>query len=68
MLLNRKTTPLLLAGLAAYAYYRYNKMTPDQRKSFVDNIKSKGKQLMDQFKPSNLRSAMAGDDYYDNSY
>jgi len=43
-------------------------MTPDQRKSFVDNVKSKGKKLMDQLTPSNIKSAMAGEDYYDNSY
>jgi hypothetical protein len=67
MLLNRKTT-LLLAGLAAYAYYRYSKMSPDQRKSIVDNIKSKRKKIFDQFKPSSVRSAMAGEDFYDNSY
>lgn len=32
---------LLLAGLAAFAYYKYNKMTPEAKKNMVDTLKSK---------------------------
>ena len=49
-------TTLLLAGAAAYAYYKYSKMTPDQRKSFVGNLKQKGKDLMDQYMPGSTGS------------
>ena len=34
---------LLLAGLAAFAYYKYRKMTPQQRTDFLNGIKDKGR-------------------------
>jgi hypothetical protein len=43
---------LLLAGAAAFAYYKYSKMTPEQRKDLVGNLKEKGKKLFEQFMPS----------------
>jgi hypothetical protein len=33
---------LILAGLAAFGYYKYSKMTPDQKKNLLD----KGKGLL----------------------
>ncbi|HUR10483.1 MAG TPA: hypothetical protein VM012_03900 [Flavitalea sp.] len=39
---------LLLAGAAAYAYYRYTKMSADQKKDLVNNIKNQGSKIMDQ--------------------
>ena len=42
---------LLLAGLAAYAYYKYSKMSPESKKNLVDTIKDKaGKYLPDNLK------------------
>ncbi len=38
----RNKTGLLLAGLAAFGYYKYSKMTPEQR----NNLMSKGKDLL----------------------
>lgn len=38
----RNKTGLLLAGLAAYGYYRYSKMTPEQK----NNIIEKGKGIL----------------------
>ena len=49
-------TTLLLAGAAAYAYYKYSKMTPEQRKSLVGNLKQKGKDLMDEYLPGSMKS------------
>jgi hypothetical protein len=49
-------TTLLLAGAAAYAYYKYSKMTPEQRKSFVGNLKQKGKDFVDQYMPGSTGS------------
>ncbi|HSB92433.1 MAG TPA: hypothetical protein VLC28_04915 [Flavitalea sp.] len=49
-------TTLLLAGAAAYAYYKYSKMTPEERKSFVGNLKQKGKDLMDEYMPGSMKS------------
>ena len=38
----RNKTGLLLAGLAAFGYYKYSKMTPEQR----NNLMQKGKDLL----------------------
>ena len=38
----RNRTGLLLAGLAAFGYYKYSKMTPEQKNSLV----AKGKDLL----------------------
>ena len=40
--MQKKAIGLLLAAAAAYGYYRYSKMTPDQKKKMV----SKGKELL----------------------
>ena len=44
---NRSMKPLVLAGLAAAAYYAYRKMTPEQK----ENIKNKGKDLLSKLWP-----------------
>lgn len=38
----RNKTGLLLAGLAAFGYYKYSKMTPGQKNSLIE----KGKDLL----------------------
>ena len=38
----RNKTGLLLAGLAAFGYYKYSKMTPEQKNSLI----GKGKDLL----------------------
>lgn len=45
---NRSMKPLVLAGLAAAAYYAYKKMTPEQK----ENIKKQGKDLLGKLWPS----------------
>ena len=39
-----KVAPLLLAGLAAFGYYKYNKMTEQEKKDLLN----KGKKFMDE--------------------
>jgi len=51
----RKTGGLVLAGLAAYAYYKYNKMTPEERRQAMAGIKEKGQKLYDDYVPSDLK-------------
>ena len=48
MIRNRSMKPLMLAGLAAAAYYAYTKMTPEQK----ENIKTKGKDLLGKLWPT----------------
>jgi len=40
--MQRKGLGLLLAAAAVYGYYRYSKMTPEQK----NNLKEKGKKMM----------------------
>ncbi len=41
----------LLAGAAAYAYYKYSKMSPEQKKDLVNGLKDKATKLFGQFIP-----------------
>jgi len=50
---------LLLAGLAAYAYYKYNKMSDDQKRDLVSNLKQKGQKLYDDYVPENVKSMIS---------
>ncbi len=56
MLFNRKNTGLLLAGLAAYGVYRYNKMSDAQKKDMKDNLKAKGKKMYDDYVPGTVKN------------
>jgi hypothetical protein len=47
---------LLLAGLAAFAYYKYSRLTQDQKRELADNLKQKGKQLYDRYVPESLKN------------
>ncbi|KIC96283.1 hypothetical protein [Flavihumibacter solisilvae] len=47
-----KGTTLLLAGLAAYAYYKFSKMSREDRDKMVGNLKEKGKKWMNQMRHS----------------
>lgn len=42
--MQKKAMGMLLAAAAAYGYYRYSKMTPEERK----NMMEKGKQLFNE--------------------
>lgn len=55
---------LLLAGAAAFAYYKYSKMSEDEKRDLVGNIKNKGRKMYDEGKrlyeekvPENVKSA-----------
>ncbi|MDO9375206.1 MAG: hypothetical protein V4725_01285 [Bacteroidota bacterium] len=52
MLGNRKSGGgLLLAGLAAFAWYKYSKMSPDQKTKLTSNLKEQGKKILGQVMP-----------------
>jgi len=46
---------LLLAGAAAFAYYKYSKMNEEQKRNLVNNWKEKGKKFYDQNVPQNVK-------------
>jgi hypothetical protein len=49
---NRSMKPIVLAGLAAAAYYAYTRMTPEQK----ENIKNKGKDLLGKLWPAAMKN------------
>jgi hypothetical protein len=53
MLGNRRSVkPLVIAGLAAAAYYAYTRMTPEQKENIFGSIKQHGKDLLGKLWPS----------------
>ena len=52
------TGSLLLAGIAAFAYYKYSQMSEQQRKDLVNNWKQKGQKLYDEYVPENIKNAV----------
>ena len=43
---NAKGGSLLLAGLAAFAYYKYSKLSDEDKKELISSWKEKGKHLL----------------------
>ncbi len=44
---NRRTSAIILAGLAgAFAYYKYSKMSAEDKAMLTDKIKTTGKELL----------------------
>lgn len=50
------TGGLVLAGLAAFAYYKYSKMSAEQKQNLTSDLKEKGKKLYDQYVPQDLKN------------
>ena len=65
----QKTGTFILAGLAAFALYRISKLSAEDKTRLADNIKDKGRQLMDHLNPRNLKQKFAGtaNNVYENS-
>lgn len=59
MFQNKKTGGLLLAGLAALAYYKYSKMSDEQKKNIVADLKAKGQKLYDEYAPAELKDLLS---------
>lgn len=51
----RSAAPLLLAGLAAFAYYKFSKMTPEKKR----DLKEKGKSLLDKYVPQPVKKLIS---------
>ena len=47
---------VILAAIAAFAYYKYLKLTEDQKRDLVNNLKQKGQKIYDQYIPENLKN------------
>ncbi len=49
--MKRSNTSLLLAGLAAYAYYKYSKMNQQDKDKLVRDLKEKGRNMLSGLNP-----------------
>ena len=47
---------MLIAGLAAFAYYKYSKLSEEQKRNLVGDLKEKGKKLYDQYAPEEIKN------------
>ncbi len=57
---NKKSSGgLLLAGLAAFALYKYSKMSADQKSNLTKNIKEGGKRILGQVMPGMKTGGMS---------
>jgi hypothetical protein len=56
MLRNRSMKPVVLAGLAAAAYYAYSKMSPEQKENLIGSIKRQGKDLLGKLWPAGMKN------------
>jgi hypothetical protein len=56
--MNKKFPGLIIAGVAAFLYYKYSKMSADEKKDIVNNLKAKGKQLYDAYLPGTVKQKL----------
>ncbi len=52
-----KLSFLLLTGAAAFAAYKYSKLSEDEKRELLNKIKDKGKKIYDQFSTDNMKDA-----------
>ena len=50
------TGMFVLAGLAAFVYYKYSKLSEEERDTLVADLRETGKKLYDQFVPERLKN------------
>lgn len=50
---------LLLAGIGAFAYYMYKKMSPEEKQKITDSIRQTGKKFTDKL-PGEWKDALSG--------
>jgi hypothetical protein len=58
---NNKKLPagtLLAAGLAAFAYYKYSKLSDEQKNNLVGDLKQKAQDLYDRYAPAELKDVL----------
>ncbi len=49
--MNIKIGALIVGGLAAFAYYRYQQMSAKEKKEMLDKLKREGKKLYEEYIP-----------------
>lgn len=47
---------LVVAGLAAFAYYKYSKLSEEEKRNITNDIKETGRNIMKEFIPEGIKS------------
>ena len=55
-----KAAGLLLVGAAAYAAYKFSRMSPQQKKDLTDNLKDQGRKIFDKVKSATSGATSTG--------
>jgi hypothetical protein len=50
---------LLLGAIAGFVYYKYSKMSAEQRRDMMNKMKEKGKKLYDDYVPNTIKDNLA---------
>ena len=58
----KKSIGLALAGLAAYAWYKYSQLSEDEKRDLANNIKEKGKKVFGSLSKSGIVNGQAFDE------
>lgn len=51
---------LVIAGLAAFAYYRYTKLTNEEKEKMVEDLKETGRNIVKELIPQEIKGFVPG--------
>ncbi len=51
---------LVIAGLAAFAYYKYSKLTTEEKNKIVDDIRETGRNIINELVPKEIKGFIPG--------
>ena len=51
---------LVIAGLAAFAYYKYSKMSTEEKNKIVEDLRETGKNIIHELIPKEVRGFIPG--------
>lgn len=51
---------LVIAGIAAFAYYKYSKLTQTEKSKIVDDLKETGRNIIKELIPAEIKSFVPG--------
>ena len=62
---NKKIALLLFTGIAAYAIYRYSKLTDEKKAGIWISLKETGKKIVGNIVPNDIKDRLAKEDSID---
>ena len=55
---------LILVGLAALAYYKYSKLSEEQKNNLLVSLKEKIKRIYEEYVPTSVKKLFANEEYF----